>query len=234
MQMSRARCAATGEEGNQMAFATPVLICAAAASFAADGVAQISAIEEDIAGIAERIVAGKGSGHGRIMKEIDSLTDKRVRWKLYERVKKGALAVRFDKIEELVARECPDAARRRSETFRRLHVAYGRVRSISEDVCASLLFSDQAVQDRWRPWFDHYVRMTEELARVHVEDESNGNPLRMELDAWARQIEDCMEAYLCVAGPLPPDDEAWFRRRFEEVVGRPPKTGSLRSSPAEP
>ena len=35
MQMSRARRAATGEEGNQMAFATQVLICAAAASFAA-------------------------------------------------------------------------------------------------------------------------------------------------------------------------------------------------------
>ena len=70
MQMSRARLVATGEEGNQMAFATQVLICAAAASFAADGIAQISAIEDDIAGMAERIVAGKGSGYGRIVKEI--------------------------------------------------------------------------------------------------------------------------------------------------------------------
>ena len=190
----------------------------------------IKEIEANIAKMPDAIAEEKRNiGYYPTLKLIDKLSNELLREKYYESVLNAALSTRFERIGERVAQEYSDEGMWKAETFRRTSLAYNAVFNMAIHLCGGSGF--QPPEDRWRPYFAYYNRMKEECARMNKIDGSFGTGL---LDDWALLMENDYNNRLGLK--LPPEGEEWFKRRFEEVVGRPPhiKTWKEKALPPGP
>ena len=213
--------------------ATNTFLAGIVVTNAADA-ALIKEIEAATATLADDIASEKRGVSRRIFAAISKLScsDARLATRCEARVLYAALATRFERIGERVAQEYNDERARRAETFRRTFLAYGALEHIARGTALRhTLFTWLSVEDRWEPAFAYYERMKEEYVRMKQVDESYEEELRDMLSGWDENLEYCYELSLHRrlhhrrTSP-PPEETAWFKRRFEEVVGRPPKVRS--------
>ena len=185
--------------------------------------ALVKELDAGVATLADDIAEEKGVASSRVLDAISKLSDWRLRSLYGERLMNAALSTRFERVGERVAQEYKDDRIRRIETFRRTFRAYGILEMVANNSCLRDIHSSKSVQDRWRLAFAYHERMKEEYDRLKQEDESYEKALRNLLDGWDKMLEDHYEIYMHLRrAPLPPEETAWFKRRFEEVVGRPP------------
>ena len=226
--------AATASPATNAVAATNTFLSGIVVTNAADA-ALVKEIESGITTLAEDIAEERKWGYDRISDAICKLSwsDLRLASLCKVRVFNAALATRFERIGERVAQEYSDERKRRGETIRRTFLAYGRLQLIASNTAGDLAVSPELpVEDRWRAAFAYYERMKEEYVRMKQVHEGYGTSIMDMLNGWARVMEGAYEELMsCAKKDYPPEEESWFKRRFEEVVGRPPKVRTWEEMP---
>lgn len=112
----------------------------------------------------------------------------------------------------LVSKE--DMARRNLRL--RYDIAYGTLQDVAEEIWTHLFLSDAPQRNQWEPLFKYFAKMQDEQRRTgdgEFESQCMGS-VKMAERFFSLSLRD---------GKVKPDELEWFKRRFEETVGRPPK-----------
>ena len=161
---------------------------------------------------AASLIVEPGFDYRTICSDIAALPDEAQRLECFRDLIGNAVKVHFEVLGDANATNVDERSRVRI----RLGHVYGAVGDVAEEVFTHLFVTDGPQRDQWEPFFKFFETMKVEERRV------GGKVFQSECGSYVEGIERFFSDSIR-RGKVNPDELEWFKRRFKETVGRPPK-----------
>jgi len=161
---------------------------------------------------AASLIVEPGFDYRTICSDIAALPDEAQRLECFRDFIGNAVKVRFEMLGDANANNVDE----RCQVRIRLGHVYGAVGRVAEEVFTHLFVTDGPQRDQWEPFFKFFAMMKVEERRV------GGDVFQRRCGNYVEGIERFFSDSIR-RGKVKPDELEWFKRRFKETVGRPPK-----------